>query len=84
VVTKQVNEAWAIVYPSPSHWRKRLLVCSATGWLLNCSVTCPRYRGPGRSQQEPFHTGVPPRDVASNLEVSVPTLYRWIRASTVA
>ncbi|MEI6652451.1 MAG: helix-turn-helix domain-containing protein [Chlorobiaceae bacterium] len=25
--------------------------------------------------------GVPPRDVAKNLEVSVPTLYRWIPAS---
>src|SRR5713101_1118215 len=25
---------------------------------------------------------VPPRDVASNLGVSVPTLYRWIPAST--
>lgn len=27
-------------------------------------------------------TGVPPRDVAKNLGVSVPTLYRWIPAST--
>jgi DNA invertase Pin-like site-specific DNA recombinase len=27
-------------------------------------------------------TGVPPRDVAENLGVSVPTLYRWIPAST--
>lgn len=27
-------------------------------------------------------TGVPPRDVAQNLGVSVPTLYRWIPAST--
>jgi DNA invertase Pin-like site-specific DNA recombinase len=27
-------------------------------------------------------SGVPPRDVASNLGVSVPTLYRWIPAST--
>ena len=26
--------------------------------------------------------GVPPRDVAKNLGVSVPTLYRWIPAST--
>lgn len=25
--------------------------------------------------------GVPPRDVATNLGVSVPTLYRWIPAS---
>ncbi|MDD1624929.1 MAG: Hin recombinase [Methylococcaceae bacterium] len=25
--------------------------------------------------------GVPPRDVAKNLGVSVPTLYRWIPAS---
>ena len=28
--------------------------------------------------------GVPPRDVAKNLGVSVPTLYRWIPASTQA
>jgi len=27
-------------------------------------------------------SGVPPRDVASNLGVSVPTLYRWLPAST--
>lgn len=26
--------------------------------------------------------GVPPRDVAKNLGVSVPTLYRWIPASS--
>ena len=26
--------------------------------------------------------GVPPRDVANNLGISVPTLYRWIPAST--
>ena len=25
--------------------------------------------------------GMPPRDVAKNLEVSVPTLYRWLPAS---
>ena len=28
--------------------------------------------------------GVPPRDVAKNLSVSVPTLYRWIPASSYA
>lgn len=28
--------------------------------------------------------GVPPRDVAANLGVSVPTLYRWIPASTTS
>lgn len=27
-------------------------------------------------------SGVPPRDVASNLGISVPTLYRWLPAST--
>lgn len=27
-------------------------------------------------------TGVPPRDVAANLGISVPTLYRWIPASS--
>ena len=29
-------------------------------------------------------SGVPPRDVAKNLGVSVPTLYRWIPASAAA
>jgi len=29
-------------------------------------------------------SGVPPKDVAKNLGVSVPTLYRWIPASTTA
>lgn len=29
-------------------------------------------------------SGVPPKDVAKNLGVSVPTLYRWIPASTYA
>ena len=29
-------------------------------------------------------SGVPPRDVAKNLGVSIPTLYRWIPASTHA
>jgi DNA invertase Pin-like site-specific DNA recombinase len=28
-------------------------------------------------------SGVPPRDVASNLGVSIPTLYRWLPASSV-
>ena len=29
-------------------------------------------------------SGIPPKDVAKNLGVSVPTLYRWIPASTHA
>ena len=29
-------------------------------------------------------SGVPPKDIASNLGVSVPTLYRWLPASTRA
>lgn len=29
-------------------------------------------------------SGVPPRDVAKNLEVSVPTLYRWVPATAHA
>ena len=28
--------------------------------------------------------GVPPKDVAKNLDVSIPTLYRWIPASSPA
>jgi DNA invertase Pin-like site-specific DNA recombinase len=28
-------------------------------------------------------SGIPPRDVANNLGISIPTLYRWIPASTV-
>jgi DNA invertase Pin-like site-specific DNA recombinase len=34
-----------------------------------------------RSAKKLLATGVAPRDVASNLGVSVPTLYRWIPAS---
>ena len=34
------------------------------------------------SAKKMLATGVPPRDVAKNLGVSVPTLYRWIPAST--
>jgi DNA invertase Pin-like site-specific DNA recombinase len=37
-----------------------------------------------KSAKKLLASGVPPRDVASNLGVSVPTLYRWIRASTMA
>ncbi|WP_146750684.1 helix-turn-helix domain-containing protein, partial [Burkholderia pseudomallei] len=29
-------------------------------------------------------SGVPPKDVAKNLGVSVPTLYRWVPASAQA
>jgi DNA invertase Pin-like site-specific DNA recombinase len=35
------------------------------------------------SAKKLLSTGVPPRDVAKNLGVSVPTLYRWIPASTL-
>lgn len=34
-----------------------------------------------KSAKKLLATGVPPRDVAANLGVSVPTLYRWIPAS---
>lgn len=37
-----------------------------------------------KSAKKLLASGVPPRDVASNLGVSVPTLYRWIPASTMA
>lgn len=35
-----------------------------------------------KSAKKLLASSVPPRDVASNLGVSVPTLYRWIPAST--
>ncbi len=35
-----------------------------------------------KSAKKLLASGVPPRNVASNLGVSVPTLYRWIPAST--
>lgn len=35
------------------------------------------------SAKKLLKSGVPPRDVAKNLGVSVPTLYRWIPASTL-
>ena len=33
---------------------------------------------------EALASGVPPKDVAKNLGVSIPTLYRWVPASTHA
>ncbi len=36
------------------------------------------------SAKKLLSNGVPPRDVAHNLGVSVPTLYRWIPATTTA
>jgi len=36
------------------------------------------------SAKKLLSTGIPPRDVARNLGVSVPTLYRWVPASTMA
>ena len=35
-----------------------------------------------KSAKKLLASGVPPRDVATNLGVSVPTLYRWIPASS--
>ncbi len=35
-----------------------------------------------KSAKKLLASGLPPRDVASNLGVSVPTLYRWIPASS--
>ena len=37
-----------------------------------------------KSAKKLLASGVPPRDVASNLGVSVPTLYRWIPAASQA
>lgn len=36
------------------------------------------------SAKKLLSNGVPPRDVAKNLGVSVPTLYRWVPASSAA
>jgi DNA invertase Pin-like site-specific DNA recombinase len=35
-----------------------------------------------QSARQLLLSGVPPREVARNLGVSIPTLYRWIPAST--
>ena len=35
------------------------------------------------SAQKLLADGVPPRDVATDLGVSVPTLYRWVPASSL-
>lgn len=37
-----------------------------------------------QSAKKLLANGIPPRDVAANLGVSVPTLYRWIPASTTS
>jgi len=34
------------------------------------------------SAKKLLSSGVPPRDVAKNLGVSIPTLYRWVPASS--
>jgi DNA invertase Pin-like site-specific DNA recombinase len=34
-----------------------------------------------KSAKKLLASGIPPRDVAKNLGVSIPTLYRWIPAS---
>ena len=34
------------------------------------------------SAKQLLSTGMPPREVAQNLGVSVPTLYRWVPASS--
>lgn len=34
-----------------------------------------------RIGKEPAADGMPPRNLAENLEVSVPTLYRWLPVS---
>jgi len=36
------------------------------------------------SAKQLLTNGVPPRDVAKNLGVSVPTLYRWVPASSIS
>jgi DNA invertase Pin-like site-specific DNA recombinase len=35
-----------------------------------------------QSAKKLLASGIPPREVAKNLGVSVPTLYRWIPASS--
>ncbi len=44
----------------------------------------PRIMTPGKveSARELLNSGMPPRDVASNLGISVPTLYRWVPGSS--
>lgn len=42
---------------------------------------CNRLR---RSAKKLLASGVPPKDVAKNLGVSIPTLYRWVLASAQA
>jgi DNA invertase Pin-like site-specific DNA recombinase len=37
-----------------------------------------------KSAKKLLANGIPPRDVAKNLGVSIPTLYRWIPASESA
>ena len=37
-----------------------------------------------QSAKKLLASGIPPREVAKNLGVSVPTLYRWIPASATA
>ena len=36
------------------------------------------------SAKKLLSSGVPPKDVAQNLGVSIPTLYRWVPAASMA
>lgn len=45
--------------------------------------TCQMTDSKIKSAKKLLASGVPPRDVASSLGVSAPTLYRWIPASTM-
>jgi DNA invertase Pin-like site-specific DNA recombinase len=77
------------VMASPAEMERELII-ERTGAGLEVARQLGRKGGRKRqmtdskitSAKKLLASGVPPRDVAGNLGVSVPTLYRWIPAST--
>ncbi|EPL9755427.1 TPA: helix-turn-helix domain-containing protein [Pseudomonas aeruginosa] len=79
----------AVVHSASDIWRSRLLKTTA-----GLEVAKQLGRKGGRkpkmtdskieSAKKLLASGVPPKDVAKNLGVSIPTLYRWVPASTHA
>jgi hypothetical protein len=89
------SEASWRVYPGKVVIQISVGLCAACMAALTqafrlCAAPCLEIGIPRRNPQKFCHLGstpkpsrgVPPRDVATNLGISVPTLYRWIPAST--
>ncbi len=76
--------------PASARLRPSGALCGASGTGLDVARQLGRKGGRKpkmtdskiESAKKLLASGVPPKDVAKNLGVSVPTLYRWVPAST--